>query len=218
MASLPVRNMQELQTILSMMDQKNPLISMMLEFEVRTGLRNCDVGAITFQQVMINGVVKSSFTVVQSKGYRMRTNRVKNPMSEKAAKQASQLTITINEELADLIKQIHHVNGKHKLMFQSTHHHAKVGRPITRQYINRVLKEIATTLQLPYQLSTHSLRKTFAMMLRKSGADMKHLKEALGHSSVAITDRYIATFDDETSKFVTGISLPLAGELTEDNQ
>lgn len=214
MASLPVRNIEEWQTIINMVDQKNTLVSMMLEFETRTGLRNCDVGALRFSDVMINGVIRSSFTVIQSKGYKMRTNR-KNPLSDKAAKEASKLTIEINEELADLIKQIHDVNGHNKLLFQSNHHSAKPDTPISRQYINRLLKQVAVNLGLEYQLSTHSMRKTFALMLRKSGADMKHLKEALGHSSLAVTDHYINTFDNETAKFVRKLSFPLNGEIVE---
>tara|TARA_Y100000588_G_scaffold127589_1_gene139822 strand:+ start:8531 stop:9184 length:654 start_codon:yes stop_codon:yes gene_type:complete len=216
MASFPVRDKRELQTILAKVDQINPLISMMLEFEARSGLRNCDVRALKFSDVMINGIIKDSFDVVQQKSLRMRMNRPKNPMSEKAAKQASKITIHVNGEMKELIQQIYDHNSKHALMFQSNHHLAKNGNAISIRYVNDVLKRVAADLKLPYQLSTHSMRKTFAMMMLDGGASMKHLKEALGHSSIAVTDHYIRTFDDETKQFTTGISIPTIGEIEDD--
>ncbi len=38
--------------------------------------------------------------------------------------------------------------------------------------------------------SSHSLRRTHANNLRRSGADLKIIQEQLGHSSLAITERY----------------------------
>ena len=40
--------------------------------------------------------------------------------------------------------------------------------------------------------SSHSLRRTHANTLRRKGADLKLIKEQLGHSSLAVTDRYFA--------------------------
>lgn len=218
MASYPVRDTKELQQILAKMDQKNPLISMLLEFCVRSGLRYGDATKLKFSDVMVNGVVRSAFDVVQSKGYNMRRNRTKNPASHKAASTAAKITIHVSEEFKDLIRQIHDFNGKHTLMFQSNHHLAKKGSPISSQYVNRVLKEIAIELQLPYQLSTHSMRKTLAMLLLNDRrATVKNIKDALGHSSIAVTDHYLQTFHDETAQFTTGISIPTVGELLDDS-
>ena len=38
--------------------------------------------------------------------------------------------------------------------------------------------------------SSHSMRRTHANTLRRNGVDLKIIKEQLGHSSLAITDRY----------------------------
>ena len=38
--------------------------------------------------------------------------------------------------------------------------------------------------------SSHSMRRTHANNLRRSGADLKIIQEQLGHSSLAITERY----------------------------
>lgn len=39
--------------------------------------------------------------------------------------------------------------------------------------------------------SSHSLRRTHANTLRRNGADLMIIKEQLGHSSLAITRRYL---------------------------
>lgn len=204
MAAFPARDLDELEQIIRLMDDINPLISMMIEMEVRTGLRYCDISKLKFSDVMINGVIRSSFTVVQSKGFKGRMTRGK---SEKAAKEAARITIHVNAELEELIKRVYLHNGHNELMFQSNHHLAKKGNAISIQYINRAYKRIAMELRLPYQLSTHSMRKMYAMLLLEKKASLKVIKTALGHSNVAVTDHYLRTFHDEAKEYTTGISL-----------
>ncbi|WP_141106695.1 site-specific integrase [Vibrio parahaemolyticus] len=45
------------------------------------------------------------------------------------------------------------------------------------------------------------------MLLLDSGASLKVIKDALGHSSIAVTDHYLRTFHDEAKEYTTGISL-----------
>lgn len=210
MASSPVDDLNVWREIVDRVRQKNPLISMMLEFETFTGLRNSDSGMLKFSDVMINGTVRKSFNVVQSKSYNMRINRKKNPSTKKAAKAAATVTITVNQQLKDLILDIHAINGQHKLMFQSGHHSAKSGRPITRQYINRVLGDIAKDMQLDFELSTHSMRKTFARTLLKTGANIKDISTLLGHGSVATTDIYLNSMDNSAAQAVEALSFPVS--------
>lgn len=232
MASYPVRDIEELHNVLQAMDKINKLIRMMVEFEARTGLRYVDISRLKFSDVMINGVIKSSFSVVQSKGYNARiskailtsTNRMREitgdntyqltdteieaakKAADKYAKEASRVTIHVNSGLAELIHKIYVVNGHNRLLFQSNHHQASEGKTISIQYINKVYRRVAAELGLPYQLTTHSMRKTFAMLLLNGGASIKVVKDALGHSSIAVTDSYLRTFNDEAKEHTTGIS------------
>ena len=50
--------------------------------------------------------------------------------------------------------------------------------------------------------SSHSLRRTHANTLRRRGADLKLIKEQLGHSSLAVTDRYFAVDPMEVHEVV----------------
>ncbi|NMV27364.1 hypothetical protein HKB23_33875, partial [Vibrio parahaemolyticus] len=58
MPAFPARDLDELEKIIRLMDDINPLISMMIEMEVRTGLRYCDISKLKFSDVMINGVIR----------------------------------------------------------------------------------------------------------------------------------------------------------------
>ncbi|MGI3061617.1 tyrosine-type recombinase/integrase [Vibrio alginolyticus] len=201
----PIRNKGELLEIIDLLNAYNPLVVMFVEMEVRTGLRYSDISRLKFKDVMINGVARESFSVVQSKALNARLSS-KSKMDRATAINKSRIVIHVNEQLADLIKQLYLVNGHNELIFQSTHHHAKKGSPISIQYINQALKKVAIDMKLPYQLSTHSLRKTFAKLLMDNGAGLNTLRDLLGHGDSKTTDNYIKTFESELKEHATSIS------------
>jgi len=53
--------------------------------------------------------------------------------------------------------------------------------------------------------SSHSMRRSHANALRRNGADIKIIKEQLGHSSLAITDRYFEVDPMEARKAIAGL-------------
>jgi integrase/recombinase XerD len=67
---------------------------------------------------------------------------------------------------------------------------SQVGRrPLGRIGAHRALSSAFRRAAVS-NVSTHSLRRTFANALRKAGVDMKIIQDQLGHSSLAITERY----------------------------
>jgi len=80
-------------------------------------------------------------------------------------------------------------------VFQSTK-----GGHITRQHAARIMRDLAQRFGWPPKIGTHSLRKTFAKgvyaLARKHwrpGMEnpLREVMKALGHSSMAITERYL---------------------------
>lgn len=220
----PVSDVKELTCILKNIDLINPVVRYLLEFEARTGLRYVDVSKIKWSDVTINGVYRDSFTVVQSKSYNRRvTNalkKIKDEEKEKAlpsiranARSASAVEIKITDEIKEMLDDLKEFTGDRTMLFESTHHRAKKGNSITINYVNLVMKRVATDLGLPYQLSTHSMRKTFAQMLIEGDgekkASMKVLMNALGQSSLSSTQHYIDTFRDDTHDYTGKISFSL---------
>jgi site-specific recombinase XerD len=65
------------------------------------------------------------------------------------------------------------------------------GGPIHPQYVRNMLHRLGAKAGLERRVHPHGLRHTFADELRRSGVDVVTISKLLGHSSVAITARYL---------------------------
>lgn len=61
---------------------------------------------------------------------------------------------------------------------------------------NAALKTLAADLGIP-PFSTYAARHSFATVLKKSGTDISFISESLGHTSIAMTENYLAGYDKE---------------------
>lgn len=72
--------------------------------------------------------------------------------------------------------------------------------------INKYLKKIAKLAKIEKPLSMHISRHTFAHIAQETGVNSGAIKNILGHSSLATTERYMGSFDtsmtDETLKSI----------------
>lgn len=211
--ALPLENLEQLRDVLTILDDINPLVAMMAEFEARSGLRYVDISKLTFKDIMVNGVPRKSFTIIQSKSYnsRMRADRIAGMSDaqlkrhQRQAKEKSKVTVYVNDSFAELINRLYLTNGHNSLVFASNHHHAS-GKAISISYVNQALSQAAKELQLPMELSTHSLRKTFAMTLHEEkGAPLTVVKNLLGHSSLSATEHYLSASLTKTKDFATSV-------------
>ena len=80
----------------------------------------------------------------------------------------------------------------------------KEGR-LTRIQAHRILQAAYHENQLTGNVTTHSMRKTFATTLAKNNP-LQVVKELLGHSSLAITDRYLSVTEEDLTLAVAGLS------------
>ena len=62
---------------------------------------------------------------------------------------------------------------------------------------NQNLKKIAAKARVAGNLSFHVSRHSFADLARKRGWGIYEISKALAHSGLAVTERYLAGFDDE---------------------
>ncbi len=62
--------------------------------------------------------------------------------------------------------------------------------PFTNDWLSKSFKRAVKKTDLDQSIHFHSLRHSFASNLVKDGASIYHLKELLGHSSVAVTEIY----------------------------
>ncbi len=65
-----------------------------------------------------------------------------------------------------------------------------VGDGIVPQTVHDIVDDYAKQIGFD-NLSPHDLRRTFAKLARKGGAELDQIKESLGHASVETTERYV---------------------------
>lgn len=73
----------------------------------------------------------------------------------------------------------------------------KRGRDLSRGGIYNLLQRLAHRSGLPGRYNPHSFRHAFARDAIDAGADLAHVSQLLGHSSVAVTGMYYARWDDD---------------------
>ncbi|MDR1919133.1 MAG: site-specific integrase [Tannerellaceae bacterium] len=61
---------------------------------------------------------------------------------------------------------------------------------------NKVLDRISRRTGIP-KVTTYAARHSYATVLKRSGANIAYISESLGHSSLAITEHYLASFEQE---------------------
>ncbi|MDP4251621.1 MAG: site-specific integrase [Bacteroidota bacterium] len=67
---------------------------------------------------------------------------------------------------------------------------------ITNKYMKRICEELV----LGKVITTYYARHSAATILKKSGASVEQIREALGHQSTGTTQKYLDSFDDDTKK------------------
>jgi len=65
------------------------------------------------------------------------------------------------------------------------------GGPVYSQYVRLMLQRLAAKSGVDKRVHPHGLRHTFADELRRAGADVVTISKLLGHSSIAVTNRYL---------------------------
>jgi len=65
------------------------------------------------------------------------------------------------------------------------------GGQVSDRYVRDLLKRLAVKAGVDKRVHPHGLRHTYADELRKAGADVLTISKLLGHSSVAVTSRYM---------------------------
>jgi integrase/recombinase XerD len=83
------------------------------------------------------------------------------------------------------------------------------GGQMHAQYVRSLIKRLAAEAGIDKRVHPHGFRHTFAVELRRSGTDIAAISKLLGHSSIAVTARYLDHLtNDEAAKALAAADLP----------
>lgn len=79
--------------------------------------------------------------------------------------------------------------------------------PITRQQAHLIISNAAKAVGITDTISTHSMRKTWGYWAYKSGVSLALIMEALNHSNIKETKRYLGITQDDLNEVYINLNL-----------
>jgi integrase len=217
--SLPPPNKEIANLIFDLLWEINPTLSLTAQISALTGLRYSDASWLMFEDFYDDeGNFVDQFDLCQQKPYNMRLSRIDNPSNEDKAEafRKSIVVVYTNPEIKNIVEEAQRFTDGGGFLFSNPRSRKTVNgeviyRPMTvssaddhHKNVTKLLKQRGIKIK---GLATHSWRKFFALMLDQAGTPLKNIRDLLGHSSIAITDRYLHSFKDELQANVQGLSL-----------
>jgi integrase/recombinase XerD len=143
---------------------------------------------LLFSTIYLLGLRISECLAIKKKDiYQVRDGSYKLYILGKGSKER---VLTLPESLAlELLAA-----GNDELVFPS-----RSGKLLTRSYIHKLIKTYSAISGLSEFLSCHWLRHTHATTAIENGCDLHVLQASLGHSSLAITSKYLHVRGEQSS-------------------
>ena len=66
--------------------------------------------------------------------------------------------------------------------------------------VNKYTRRVAAKIGIEKDCTTYTARHSTATILKRSGADIQQISEALGHASISTTKAYLGSFEDDSKK------------------
>jgi integrase/recombinase XerD len=109
--------------------------------------------------------------------------------------------VVFSAEMWELLRQLREGAGLNASVFRSR----KQGGHLDPSQVNRIVRKAAERVGLEAKVSPHWLRHSHASHSLERGAPLQLVKESLGHSHIAMTERYLHARPDESSALYLGV-------------
>ena len=80
-------------------------------------------------------------------------------------------------------------------------------KPVSRQWVNKVLKEAVERVEPDLDVGTHTMRKTWGYHAHQRHIPLGTIMDKLGHRSPSVTLRYLGINDDEVKRATLELNL-----------
>lgn len=112
------------------------------------------------------------------------------------------ITKNLNKAIIEFMKE--YSMEQDEYIFQSR---KGINKPISRQQAAFILSEAAEYVGIKEPISTHSMRKSWGYWAYKSGVSLALIMEALNHSSIANTRKYLGITQEDLDNVYMSLNL-----------
>ena len=109
--------------------------------------------------------------------------------------------VVFSAEMWERLRQLRNGASLNAPVFRSR----KKGGHLDPSQVNRIVRKAAERAGLEAKVSPHWLRHSHASHSLERGASLQLVKESLGHSHIAMTERYLHARPDESSALYLGV-------------
>jgi len=173
----PIRNKAHVRALLNFyLDRGHTRNYLLICLGIHTALRISDILALTTDHVynFKKREVRKTITITEKK-----TGKTKTVALHKTVTAALALALPTAKPGQALIRN------------------SRTNKALGRVQAWRIIRAAAESLELPQNVSCHSLRKTFGYHSWKKGVSPAVLMEIFNHSSLKITQRYLGVSQDD---------------------
>ncbi len=110
-------------------------------------------------------------------------------------------SVVFSSEMWTLLQQLRGDARSYAPVFRSR----KKGGHLDPSQVNRIVRKAANRAGIEGKVSPHWLRHSHASHSLERGASIQLVKESLGHSSIAITERYLHARPNDSSALDLGV-------------
>lgn len=183
----PIRDKKQLEAIKGFLKGKDVRDYLLFMVGVSSALRVSDILRLKIKDIW-DGKKPTEFIMLNEK----KTGKAKRfPITKNLSKAIIQFMKEYDLEQDDYVFQSR--KGKNK--------------PITRQQAAFILSQAGNYVGIKEPISTHSMRKTWGYWAYKSGISLALIMEALNHSSIANTRKYLGITQDDLDKVYMSLNL-----------
>lgn len=175
---------------------------------INVGLRCSDLRTLKVKDFLNeDGSFKERFYLIEGKTAHTRKLKQNRHIAiNEAVKEALRLLLENTKDLS-----------YDNYLFTGISNRCAANAPLTRQSFDRIIKGIMRELRIEGRYATHTLRKTFGYhIMKQSGNDPRTLlllQQIFGHSSSAITLRYIGFTEEEIDDTYKKLNLGIQNQV-----
>ena len=183
----PIRDKKQLEAMKSFLKGKDTRSYLMLMVGISSALRISDILKLKVKDIW-DGKKPTEFIMLNEK----KTGKAKRfPVTKNLSKAIMQFMKEYDLEQEEYVFQSRKGSNK----------------PITRQHASYILSETADYVGIKEPISTHSMRKTWGYWAYKGGVSLALIMEALNHSSIAQTRKYLGILQEDLDDVYLSLNL-----------